>query len=965
MKYWLVVVALVCAMGAQGQGWMRTYGGAGNQGLAFDQGYQTACQTADGGIMMTASVESNFIDSVTLMLIKTDHLGNVLIEKTEKSDGFYSSPYDSELLPDGGFVVCGKTAHSERFLMRLDSELNIIWKKIYPKQNVFGANEAFKSVVLNNDGSIVCTGFITGSNGLVGIVSKIDANGNEVWDNQFFSPFGLNSASGSDLIKTSNGDYLITGTGTDFTGSTDGMLLIDIDSLGQVNWLRIDTSSLVSNSQYYSGVALSNANDGNYIVIGKVYNSNGFPYPICKKIDGNGNLIWEKAYGGSGFFLEEIYDILPIPSGYYILGRYPKGSPEFWQVWVLQIDEEGNKINQHLLGTTEHEWGTNWLKTTNGTYIICGTAERDSMGWDALLMKTDSLGNLFSSALTGTIHHDPEPDCLPDPTETGFAGWLVQATGAQSFATLTDSLGNFILPVDTGSYEVTVAPPGPYWEVCNSPFSVDITAFYDTTAIDFPAQAIEDCPYLTVDISAPFLRRCFDNDYYVHYCNDGTVTANDASVEVTLDPYFTYVSSTIPLASQNGNVLTFDLGDVAVGDCGSFQITAYLDCDSTVLGQTHCTSAHITPDSLCLPPDPLWDGSSIEVDVSCNGDSVVFTLTNVGMGGMSTPLGFIIIEDQIVLMTGDFQLGSGQSTTVTAPSNGTTLHLEAQQAAAHPSGFASTGSTIEGCGGWMSLGFFTQWSFDDDPDPFTDVDCQANIGSYDPNDKTAFPTGFTEEHLIEPGQEIEYLIRFQNTGTDTAFKVTVVDVLPTELDLVTVRPGASSHPYTYGVTPEGWLTFTFDDIMLPDSNVNEAASHGFIRFRASQRPGLGWGNVIANTALIYFDFNAPVQTNTYQHRIGQIFPWTVVGTKPPIFHPKKQVRIVPNPLTDSALLQVEGIEPGPLRLVLTDVSGKLLRNVETVGTGFEFQRGELPAGMYLFQIERNGERVGSGKLMVR
>ncbi|MBK9016378.1 MAG: T9SS type A sorting domain-containing protein [Saprospiraceae bacterium] len=74
---------------------------------------------------------------------------------------------------------------------------------------------------------------------------------------------------------------------------------------------------------------------------------------------------------------------------------------------------------------------------------------------------------------------------------------------------------------------------------------------------------------------------------------------------------------------------------------------------------------------------------------------------------------------------------------------------------------------------------------------------------------------------------------------------------------------------------------------------------------------------------------------------------------------------MPNPLTDSALLQVEGIEPGPLRLVLTDVSGKLLRHVETVGTGFEFQRGDLPAGMYLFQIERNGERVGSGKLMVR
>nr|MCU0348872.1 T9SS type A sorting domain-containing protein [Saprospiraceae bacterium] len=217
----------------------------------------------------------------------------------------------------------------------------------------------------------------------------------------------------------------------------------------------------------------------------------------------------------------------------------------------------------------------------------------------------------------------------------------------------------------------------------------------------------------------------------------------------------------------------------------------------------------------------------------------------------------------------------------------------------------------------------------------------------------------------EPGQDLEYLIRFQNTGTDTAFKVVIVDVLPPELDLATVRPGASSHPYTYGVTPEGWLTFTFDDIMLPDSNVNEPASHGFVRFRASQVPGLGHGDYIENTALIYFDFNAPIQTNTYRHRIGQLNPWTVVGTEPPVFQPKTKVKVVPNPLTDSALLQVEGIEPGPLRLVLTDVSGKILRQQTTQGTGFEFQRGELQPGLYFFQIERNGERVASGKLMVR
>lgn len=99
----LALGALVLALEGQGQGWMWTYGGAGDQGLAFDQGYQTACPTADDGIMLAASVEWDFIDSVVLMLIKTDHIGNLLIEKTEKSDYYsISTLYDSELLPDRG-----------------------------------------------------------------------------------------------------------------------------------------------------------------------------------------------------------------------------------------------------------------------------------------------------------------------------------------------------------------------------------------------------------------------------------------------------------------------------------------------------------------------------------------------------------------------------------------------------------------------------------------------------------------------------------------------------------------------------------------------------------------------------------------------------------------------------------------------------------------------------------------------
>lgn len=953
IKFWMALITLVYATSAYGQGWIRMYGANeewDNNPGASSTKFPVVLSTQDSGYMVLC--KSHVSDS--LVFFKVNGAGDILwIKNHTWHDGLIASEYMVHGV-DGGFVFAGRTPsqHETIRLEKRDEGGQSEWIKFLdvlpnqaeiPKKLITTADGGYAIIGLGNYLGNYDTTFLFKTNA----VGEIEATKTYISDPSYDGLIFF------DITEIPAEGFLITGREINYQTQDGNGFIMRTTLDGTIVWRKLL-------GQYRTPITVLLRNDSSCIV----FDSEN----LMTKLNLQGSVLWEKTISYENFWQHRVENAINGNQNSIIISGILWDSQSAHNAFIYKLDSLGNKIWERRYEDIHHRRELNNLcQDDNGFIVSVGNMVEISPVYtpELLLIKIDSNGNLYTSAITGTVHRDSESDCLPDPTETGLSGWLVQADGTQSFATLTDAFGNFVLPLDTGSYDVAITPPGPYWETCNSTSQVNVTEFYDTLSLDFPAQAIDDCPYLTLDISTPFLRRCFDNNYYVHYCNDGTNTANDVAVEVTLDPYLTYVSATLPLVSQNGNVLTFNLGDVAVGDCGSFQITTYLDCDSTVLGQTHCTSAHITPDSLCLPPDPLWDGSSIEVDANCNGDSVIFTITNVGSEGMPAPLGYIIIEDQIVLLTNDFQLGAGESITVAVPANGGTFHLEAQQALAHPSGFATTGATVEGCGGWISLGFFTQWAFDDDPDPFTDVDCQANVGSFDPNDKQGFPTGLGEEHLLEPGQDIEYLIRFQNTGTDTAFKVTVVDVLPPELDLATVRPGASSHPYTYGVTPEGWLTFTFENIQLPDSTTNEAASHGFIRFRASQRPGLGWGNVIANTALIYFDFNAPVQTNTFKHRIGQVFPWSVVGTTPPVFQPKTNVRVVPNPLTDSALLQVEGIEPGPLNLVLTDISGKILRQQTITGTGFEFHRGELNPGLYFFKIERNGERVGSGKLMVR
>ncbi|MBL7983346.1 MAG: T9SS type A sorting domain-containing protein [Flavobacteriales bacterium] len=135
-------------------------------------------------------------------------------------------------------------------------------------------------------------------------------------------------------------------------------------------------------------------------------------------------------------------------------------------------------------------------------------------------------------------------------------------------------------------------------------------------------------------------------------------------------------------------------------------------------------------------------------------------------------------------------------------------------------------------------------------------------GAYDPNDKTARTSSGSSEvsYFLTEDNSITYTIRFQNTGTDTAFTVVIRDELEADLDPGSVDILGASHPFEPAFENGRTLVFTFNDILLPDSGTNEAASHGFIRFRIRPRTDLLLGDVIENSAAIYFDFNPPVIT---------------------------------------------------------------------------------------------------------
>jgi hypothetical protein len=131
-------------------------------------------------------------------------------------------------------------------------------------------------------------------------------------------------------------------------------------------------------------------------------------------------------------------------------------------------------------------------------------------------------------------------------------------------------------------------------------------------------------------------------------------------------------------------------------------------------------------------------------------------------------------------------------------------------------------------------------------------------GSYDPNDKQVFPPVLHPE-VVATDTLVEYLIRFQNTGTYLAERVLITDTLSTDLRWETFRFMHSSHDAEWFMR-DGVVHFVYNDIMLPDSTSDEPGSHGYVRFSIRPSTALTLGTEVPNVANIYFDFNAPVIT---------------------------------------------------------------------------------------------------------
>ncbi len=310
--------------------WGRTYGGSGEE-IA-----RSIIQTSDGGYAVAGCTGSKGAGRNDFWVIKLDNQGNQIWDKT-----YGGSSYDKAnsiiQTTDGGYAVAGETqsksaGYADAWVIKLDKQRNRVWDRTYGGSGI----DVALSLIQTTDGGYAVAGY-TGSQGAGGNdfwVIKLDNQGNQIWDKTYG---GSNYDVAYSLIQTNDGGYAVAGWTLSQGAGGNDFWVIKLDNQGNQIWERA-----YGGSGYKWAWSLIQTTDGGYAVAGGTCSiGSGEPDFWVAKLDNEGNITWDKTYGGSSY--DEANSIIQTTDGgYAVAGRtesYGAGDSDFW---VIKLDEQGN-----------------------------------------------------------------------------------------------------------------------------------------------------------------------------------------------------------------------------------------------------------------------------------------------------------------------------------------------------------------------------------------------------------------------------------------------------------------------------------------------------------------------------------------------------------------------------------------------------------------------------------------------
>ncbi|WP_052291833.1 PEGA domain-containing protein [Thermococcus gammatolerans] len=321
-------------------------------------------------------------------------------------------------------------------------------------------------------------------------VLRLEKNGNVKWQKTY---------GGSDLDKATavavalNGDIIIAGSTESFGAGRRDIWVLRLDGEGDVKWQKTYGGRI-----YDDAHAVAVAPNGDIIVLGST-ESFGAPYHSdvwILRLDANGNVKWQKTYGGSDY--DWAYAVAIAPNGDIIAaGGTERFAAGIVDVWILRLDENGNVKWQKTYGGNSYDKATAVAVVENEDIIVAGyygATDFQGAGADVWILRLDENGNVKWQTTYGGHYRDNAYAIAVTPNEDLIVAGCTESFGTGNYDAWIlrlDSKGNVKWQKtyggsdDDSAHRVVVAPNGDII-VLGSTESFG-TGYYDTWILRLPS----------------------------------------------------------------------------------------------------------------------------------------------------------------------------------------------------------------------------------------------------------------------------------------------------------------------------------------------------------------------------------------------------------------------------------------------------------------------------------------------
>lgn len=380
--------------------WQKSYGGSYQ-----DNGFWIE-QTSDGGYIVAGQTLSFGTGPNDAWILKLDQAGNVEWQKTLGGSG-PDFALSIKQTADDGFIVGASTYPLSQppldfWLIKLDSAGNVIWQKSYGGT---GDDIAY-SVSITSDGGFI----VSGASDSFGAgfydfwLLKLDSTGGIQWEKTYggtdtdeYSAFGAQ--------ETSDDGFIAAGTSYDRKDDSSGMVVLKLDSNGQIQWQK---SYGTSASEW--AASIQQTADGGYMLAGQTGPLGTGAYWLLK-LDSLGDIDWQKAYQGT-YFQRLSWVIQTSDGGFTVSGSDPT-TYNHGGAWILKVDDEGEidpscpfiadtNVTPVIASFTELSTTTSAVDTSATPFSTSATANIASASYSQQCVNTCIFCDSFGDGLLAT-----------------------------------------------------------------------------------------------------------------------------------------------------------------------------------------------------------------------------------------------------------------------------------------------------------------------------------------------------------------------------------------------------------------------------------------------------------------------------------------------------------------------------------------------------------------------------------